>query len=234
MIDFYELLGIKRDATEQEIKQAYRQMAKKYHPDINKEENANQTIISLNEAKDTLLDKDKRKKYDALLDEIKHSKQAAKDKSETYSKKAEEYKETYSESYITRWQYLKDYLKNGLDSKWIKIIKCLFVAINYSFFAIIKLLILCFAYLLIFLESFINYLTGILLFIAILSLIFVDNMQSVSYISFLPSNVEKFLMFLFFAMIIEIIKNLIINKSVNFYVLLQNIEDKIFIFILMK
>ena len=34
MIDFYELLGIKRDATEQEIKQAYRKMAKKYHPRI--------------------------------------------------------------------------------------------------------------------------------------------------------------------------------------------------------
>lgn len=234
MIDFYELLGIKKDATEQEIKQAYRQMAKKYHPDINKEENASQTIISLNEAKETLLNSEKRKEYDSLLEQIKHSKQASKDKNETYSKKTEEYKETYSESYITRWQYLKEYLKNGLDSKWIKVIKCLFVAINYSFFAILKFLTLCFAYLLVFLESFINYLTGIFILIAILSLILINDAQGIRHLSFLPYNVEKFLMFLFLAIIIEMIKNFIINKSVNLYVLLQHIEDKIFVFILMK
>lgn len=40
-MDFYELLGIKRDATKEEIKKAYREMAKKYHPDVNKSKDAN-------------------------------------------------------------------------------------------------------------------------------------------------------------------------------------------------
>ena len=60
-MDFYELLGIKRDATKEEIKKAYREMAKKYHPDVNKSKDANQIIISLNEAKSTLLNDEKRK-----------------------------------------------------------------------------------------------------------------------------------------------------------------------------
>lgn len=54
MIDFYELLGIKRDAIKEEIKKAYRNMAKKYHPDINQSEEANKIIVSLNEAKERL------------------------------------------------------------------------------------------------------------------------------------------------------------------------------------
>lgn len=71
MIDYYELLGIKNDASVAEIKKAYRDMVKKYHPDINKSSDASKIIISLNEAKETLLDEDKRKEYDELLNEIK-------------------------------------------------------------------------------------------------------------------------------------------------------------------
>ena len=56
MIDYYELLGIKNDASVAEIKKAYRDMVKKYHPDINKSSDASKIIISLNEAKETLLD----------------------------------------------------------------------------------------------------------------------------------------------------------------------------------
>lgn len=80
MMDFYELLGVKKDATKEEIKKAYRDMVKKYHPDVNKSEEANKIIISLNEAKETLLDDNKRKEYDKILEEINHSKQVSKNK----------------------------------------------------------------------------------------------------------------------------------------------------------
>ena len=56
MMDFYELLGVKKDATKEEIKKAYRDMVKRYHPDVNKSDEASKIIISLNEAKETLLD----------------------------------------------------------------------------------------------------------------------------------------------------------------------------------
>ena len=234
MIDYYELLGIKKDATEQEIKSAYRQMAKKYHPDVNKSEDANKVIISLNEAKETLLDQEKRAKYDTLLEEIKHAKQVSKNKEETYNTKKEEYKETYSETYITKWQFLINYLQNGLDKTWIKIIKCLLVTINYFIFTFIKLFMIILVYLLCVLEPLIDYLSGIIMVLAILALFVISKEQASSYISFIPANIESFLLFTILAVIIEILKTMIITKSVNLYALFQNIEDKIFITILMK
>ncbi|MBV8456661.1 MAG: J domain-containing protein [Acetobacteraceae bacterium] len=63
--DPYEILGLKRDATEAEIRAAYRKLAKKYHPDLNpgKPEVA-ERFKTINQANDILSDKDKRAKYD--------------------------------------------------------------------------------------------------------------------------------------------------------------------------
>ncbi len=234
MMDFYELLGIKSNATKQEIKTAYRQMAKKYHPDINKTKEANKIIVSLNEAKETLLDDNKRREYDLLLDEIKHSKQTSKNKNETYTTKAQEYKKTYSETYITKWQFLINYLINGLDNKWLKLIKCLLVTVNFLLFLTIKLITICIVYILCVLENFIDFFTGLIIILAILSLFILSKEQLPHYISFIPANVESFLTLSIIATIIQIIKTLFIEKSLNLYVLIQNIEDKIFVNILMK
>ena len=92
MIDFYELLGIKKSSSKEEIKEAYRKMVKKYHPDVNKSEEANKIIISLNEAKEVILDDEKRVHYDEMLNSIERSKQFSNDKKETYSEKTREYK----------------------------------------------------------------------------------------------------------------------------------------------
>lgn len=63
--DFYDVLGIKKDASEKEIKSAYRSLAKKYHPDINpNDKTAEQRFKEVTEAYNVLSDKEKRKLYD--------------------------------------------------------------------------------------------------------------------------------------------------------------------------
>ncbi|MEE3927997.1 molecular chaperone DnaJ [Mycoplasmopsis ciconiae] len=63
--DYYEVLGIKKDATESEIKSAYRKLAMKYHPDKLKDGSSDEKMRELNEAYEVLKDSEKRKMYDA-------------------------------------------------------------------------------------------------------------------------------------------------------------------------
>ena len=64
--DYYEVLGVSRTATDEELKKAYRKLAKKYHPDANpnNKEEAERKFKEVNEAYETLSDKQKRKLYD--------------------------------------------------------------------------------------------------------------------------------------------------------------------------
>ncbi len=65
--DYYQILGVGKDANEKEIKQAYRRLARKLHPDVNPNNKAAQEKFKeINEAYDVLSDSEKRKKYDAL------------------------------------------------------------------------------------------------------------------------------------------------------------------------
>ncbi len=64
--DYYETLNIKRDASEAEIKSAYRKLARKFHPDVNKTKDAEKKFKELNEAYEVLSDKNKRSRYDSL------------------------------------------------------------------------------------------------------------------------------------------------------------------------
>jgi curved DNA-binding protein len=64
--DYYEILGVARTASQSEIRKAYRKLAKKYHPDVSKEKNADARYREINEAYEVLKDPDKRNKYDTL------------------------------------------------------------------------------------------------------------------------------------------------------------------------
>ncbi len=76
--DYYDILGVRRNASEQEIKQAYRRLARKHHPDVNPgDKSAEAKFKQINEAYEVLSDKETRKKYDQFGDQWQYAEQFA-------------------------------------------------------------------------------------------------------------------------------------------------------------
>src|SRR4030043_532625 len=74
--NYYDILGVKKDATDKDIKQAYRRLARKFHPDVNPgDKSAEATFKEINAAFEVLSDKEKRGKYDKYGDKWQYADQ---------------------------------------------------------------------------------------------------------------------------------------------------------------
>lgn len=75
-LDYYKILGVDKNASEEDIKKAYRKLARKYHPDLNpNDQDAHKKFQQINEANEVLSDPEKRKKYDQYGKDWKHAEQ---------------------------------------------------------------------------------------------------------------------------------------------------------------
>src|ERR1039457_4161944 len=80
-VDYYKILGIEKNAEQDDIKKAYRKLARKHHPDLNpNNKEAHKTFQQINEANEVLSDPEKRKKYDEYGKDWKHAEEFEKAK----------------------------------------------------------------------------------------------------------------------------------------------------------
>jgi curved DNA-binding protein len=80
-VDYYKILGIEKNATQDDIKKAYRKLARKHHPDLNpNNKEAHKIFQQINEANEVLSDQEKRKKYDEYGKDWKHAEEFEKAK----------------------------------------------------------------------------------------------------------------------------------------------------------
>ena len=75
-IDYYNILGVNKSASQADIKKAFKKLARKYHPDLNpNDDTAKHKFQEINEANEVLSDPEKRKKFDAYGENWKHADQ---------------------------------------------------------------------------------------------------------------------------------------------------------------
>jgi curved DNA-binding protein len=109
-IDYYKVLGVDRNASTEDIKKAYRKLARKYHPDVNpNSDEAKRKFQQVNEANEVLSDPEKRKKYDQYGKDWKHAeefekaRQQGRQKPYTYEDEMRGYGDDYTEGHFSEF-----------------------------------------------------------------------------------------------------------------------------------
>lgn len=95
MKDYYKILDLRRNATDTDIKKAYRNLAMKWHPDINNSPSAHSKFIEINEAYEILISSLKRKEYDKILSERDQNETSTTFR--TWQKEAQEKAKSYAQ-----------------------------------------------------------------------------------------------------------------------------------------
>ena len=227
-INYYELLGVKKDATSEEIRKAYRIQAKKWHPDLNKDKNASNISIKLNEAKEILLDPLKRKDYDQYLEELTNpSYKKMKEKEQAYNNYTNDnYNNTYDQKTYTKWEYFFTYLKYYQVSKPRKVLACILVLIETIICSILQITNYLLALFLSYTVNLISYVSSIILTIYILAIVLSITTQSTTMTT--SDWVQKTLIVLLLSSLIIMpgfILNILVNKVP---ILLSNLNIYLF------
>lgn len=100
-IDYYKILGVDKNATEEEIKKAYRKLARKFHPDLNpNDKEAERNFKAINEANEVLSNAENRKKYDKYGKDWKHAEEfeKAKQQQQYQSNSQQQYSGSFSDN----------------------------------------------------------------------------------------------------------------------------------------
>ena len=233
--NYYELLGIKKDATPEEIKKAYRMQAKKWHPDLNKDKDAASISMKLNEAKEVLLDPLKRKDYDKYLEELTNpSYKKMKEKEQTYNNNKynnnynESYNNTYEKNTYTKWEYFFTYLKYYQVSKTRKVFACIFVLIETIICSILQIINYLLALILSYTVNLISYITSLILGLYLIVLVFsiVTSSQSApSTITDWTQHILLIILLFILTLIPGVVLNLLVNKVP---ILLSNLNIYLF------
>lgn len=229
-INYYELLGVKNNASKEEIRLKYKEQIKKWHPDINKNNEAIEVTKKLNEAKSILLDDEKRKEYDIYLNNI-----SANGYQNIKEKVYNEQRSYDEEKLYTKWEYFRDYTKYYNDSKVRKVFGIIFVLLESLFISILQLINIILAYVISFMSGILKYLAdgifGLLIIFVIISFL----LHGIN----LPNNFSEWLevitviiLWLIFSVMPEVVINLLVIKipkllsSLNIYLFKKSVGYK--------
>lgn len=229
-INYYELLGVKNNASKQEIRLKYKEQIKKWHPDINKNNEAIEVTKKLNEAKSVLLDDEKRKEYDIYLNNI-----SANGYQNITEKVYNEQRSYDEEKLYTKWEYFRDYIKYYNDSKVRKVFGIIFVLLESLFISILQLINIILAYVISFMSGILKYLADGIFGLLIIFIIISSLLRSIS----LPNNFSEWLevisviiLWFIFSIMPEVVINLLVIKipkllsSLNIYLFKKSVGYK--------